>query len=273
LLFGLASVGLARVAVRNRDELLRWFSAGAVLAGLASLHYALSPTLYSEWVYTGDFLRVGFYVLLLVGAAREIQHHWESRAHAAVLEERRRLARDLHDGVAQELAYIWRQARRLAATTDGPTVAGLTGSAERALHESRRAIAALTVTPSQSLAAAMTQAVEAVAGRVGIHAVIDVADGIDVSPEDREQMLRIACEAVANAGRHGQASVVRVEVVRGDSPRLRISDDGVGFDPASSARPGAFGLASMADRALAMGARLSVTSAPGMGTRVELVLP
>lgn len=273
LLFALAAIGFAKAAARDRDELMLWFSGGAALAGIASLNYFLFPSRFSDWVYTGDFFRIGFYALLLAGAAREIEKYWQGRAEAAVLEERRRLARDLHDGVAQELAYIWRQTRRLAAGQNGPVLTALSGSVERALHESRRTIAALRTSPNQSLTAAMTEGVETVAVRVVTKVVVQVDESVVVAPETREQLLRIACEAVANAGRHGRARVVRVEVSGTGRPRLRVVDDGVGFDTTAPHPPATFGLLTMEERARAVGARLDVTSSPGAGTEVELVLP
>jgi signal transduction histidine kinase len=247
-----------------------WLSAGAAIAAVASLHYFLSPVRLSDWVYTGDFFRIGFYALLLIGAAREIEKYWEGRAAAAVLEERRRLARDLHDGVAQELAYMWRHTRRLAASQNGIDITALSSSVERALHESRRAIATLRTAPSESLATAMAEAVEPVAKRVGTKVVVDVDESVVLAPERREQLLRIA--SVANAGRHGRARIVRVEVWAGDRTRLRVIDDGTGFDTAVP-RTAKFGLLSMEERARAMGGRLHVMSRPGSGTRVEVVLP
>ena len=273
VLFGAASVGFARAAARDADELMMWFSGGAALAGVASLHYFLFPSRSSDWVYSGDVLRIGLYLLLLVGAAREIERYWEERARAAVLEERRRLARDLHDGLAQELAFIWRQTRRLAAGQNGPFVSALSSSVERALHESRRAVAALGVAPTQSLAAAMAEAVDSVAARVGTRAIVDVDESVVLPPETREQLLRIACEAVANAGRHGQANFVRVDVFGGSAPRLLVVDDGRGFDTSAPPRQATFGLLSMRERARALGGRLLVSSRPGGGTRVELMLP
>jgi signal transduction histidine kinase len=273
VLFGAASVGFARAAVRDADELMVWFSGGAVLAGIASLHYFLFPSRFSDWVYTGDILRIGFYALLLVGAAREIERYWEERARAAVLEERRRLARDLHDGVAQELAFIWRQSRRLAAGQNGPVVSALTGSVERALDESRRAVAALRAEPSQSLEAALSEALDSVAARVGTRVVVDVDESVQVPAASREQLLRIACEAVANAGRHGHADLVRVDVFGGTTPRLLVVDNGQGFDMSAQPRSATFGLLTMRERARALGGKLMVSSRPGDGTRVELTLP
>ena len=73
----------------------------------------LFPSLYTDWLYTGDFLRTGAYLLLLIGAVSEIQHYWHVQAELAVLDDRRRLARELHDGVIQELAYIKSEGRAL----------------------------------------------------------------------------------------------------------------------------------------------------------------
>ncbi len=90
--------------------------------------------------------------------------------------------------------------------------------------------------------------------------------------EEREALLRIACEAVTNAARHGRSDVVRVELSAGRPLRMRISDAGVGFDPDAAPGPGHFGLTSMRERASALGGRLSVASAPGRGTEVEVEL-
>src|SRR3954447_12195189 len=114
VLYGAAAVAFTIQATRRRDELLRWVAAGCVLGAFAQVHYLLFPSLYSDYVYTGDLLRFGFYICILVGAAREIRSYWELRTRAAVLEDRRRMARDLHDGLAQELTYISAQTQRLA---------------------------------------------------------------------------------------------------------------------------------------------------------------
>lgn len=111
-MFAVAAVTFTRRAERTGDELLKWFGAAAALGAFARANYFLFPSLYSHYLYTGDLLRLGFYALLLVGATREIGRYWGSLSEVAVLEERRRLARDLHDGLGQELSYIWRESRR-----------------------------------------------------------------------------------------------------------------------------------------------------------------
>jgi signal transduction histidine kinase len=96
-----------------------------------------------------------------------------------------------------------------------------------------------------------------------------------VSPAEREALVRIACEAVTNAVRHGGAPLVRVQLQRGDGHevRLLIADSGSGFDPkAAGAASGGFGLVSMRERARGVGGRFRVWSAPGRGTSVEVRL-
>jgi signal transduction histidine kinase len=261
VLFTAAAVGFLRRAERGRDDLMQWFGAGATLAAFASLNYLFFPSLYSEWVYTGDFLRLGFYLLLLVGTGREIQRYWRRLAEAAVLEDRRRIARDLHDGLAQELAFI-------VAETSGQAAK----AAERALDESRRAIAALTRPVDEPLDVALLQAAEEVAHRVGTQVRFEGERVAGVEGETREALIRILREAVTNAARHGGAGRVRIELANGNGLRLRVEDDGTGFAPGTT-RPGGFGLVSMRERAEALGGSFRLESEPGRGTSVEVVVP
>src|SRR5439155_2100626 len=145
VLFVAAAIGFTRRAESSGDEFFLWLGAGAVFAAFARVNYFIFPSLYSEWVYTGDALRLGWHVLLFVGAAREIQLYQRAYANRRVLEERRRIARDLHDGLAQELAFIAATARGIAdSDTTNSHFRQLASAAERGLGESRRAIASLT---------------------------------------------------------------------------------------------------------------------------------
>jgi signal transduction histidine kinase len=272
-LFAAAAYGFALRADRTNDELYGWLAAAALLAAFARLNYFLYPSLYADWVYTGDVFRVLFYLALFVGAAREVGGYWRNLAEASVLEERRRIARDLHDGVAQELAYIVRRSRRLAAS-NGSGVAPIAAAAQRALDDSRRAIAALTRPADEPLDAVLAQATEEVAARLGRDVELDLAQGVAVKPEVREALVRIACEAVANAARHGTGSI-RVELEAVPRTTLRVSDEGPGFDPAR-VRPtsgSGFGLTSMRERAGGLGADFRIHTRPGAGTAIEVVLP
>jgi signal transduction histidine kinase len=270
--FALAAVGFARRALAEGDRFIGLVAAGTTLAAFALLHYMLFQPLNASWVYTGDVLRLLFHAVLLAAAAREIGEYWRGLAANAVLEERRRLARELHDGVAQELAFIGRRARRLASRTDADEARQITAAADRALGDSRRAIAALTRPLDQPLSEVLTEAVGQVVARHPVELDLDLSRNVRVDGDAREALVRIACEAVSNAARHGRAHVVRVELEQGEHVSFRIVDDGVGFEPAATPA-GRFGLISMRERAEAVGGSFRVSSAPGAGTAVEVVLP
>lgn len=270
--FAVGAIGFWRGAGRTGDDFLAWLAVGAVLAAFARLHYFLYPSLYSEWVYTGDVLRLLFYLVLLVAAAREVRRYWERLAQAAVVEERRRLARDLHDGAAQELAFILRRLRRLAPLDD--ELAPVAAAAQRALDESRLAIGALSRTADEPFTVTLADATAEVAARSGAMLSLRLDPGVAVDPPVAEALLRIACEAVANAAAHSGAEEVALELSRDDRLRLRVTDEGSGFDPTAVTRGGGsrFGLVSMRERAAAIGAELRIHSVPGRGTTVEVAL-
>jgi signal transduction histidine kinase len=276
VLYATAAVGFARRARRTHDELLAWLALATTLGAFSRLNYFLFPSLYSDWVYTGDLFRLGFFFALLLGALREIQGYQEELIEAAELRERRRVARALHDGLAHELAFVVMQSRRLAAAgaQNGMAVRHLAAAAERALDESRDAIAALGRPTEEPLGGVVAQAALDVAARFDIELRLDVADSGEAAPETREALVRIVREGITNAVRHGAAGAVNLELRRGDALRLRIVDDGIGFDPdASPHRRRGFGLRSMRERAEAAGGVLHIASRPGAGTRIEVVLP
>jgi signal transduction histidine kinase len=271
-LYCFAAIGFWRKSRATGDELMKWLAVGAIFGGFARLNYFLYPSLYTEWVYSGDFFRLAFYIAILTAAAREISSYWATLSQTAVLEERRRIARDLHDGLAQELAFIGRNLRRLDESQE--PVARVSASAQRALSESRRAIAALTKPLDEPLETVLAQAVRETADREGTVVDLVLAEGIDLDYPRRDALVRIACEATANAARHGRARLVRVELGnRRRRVRLRVSDDGSGFDPVGAAGEAeGFGLVSMRERAAAVGGTFAVHSRPGAGTTVEVVV-
>ncbi len=267
-----AALGFTRRAERSGDEFLLWLGASAMVGAFARVNYFIYPSLYSEWVYTGDALRLGWHVLLFVGAAREIQLYQRGYAQARVLEERRRIARDLHDGLAQELAFMVTTTRKLVDARYGdPELTQLASAAERGLDESRRAIASLAQRNHQPFDVALVQTVEEVGDRLGAQVLVTADPAPRLPQERQEQLLRIVREAVTNAVRHGSANVVRVEFSNGQGLHLRIEDDGVGFDPAG-VHPNGFGLVGMRERAAALGGQLFIAST-AEGTQIEVVLP
>ena len=267
-----AAFGFTRAMRSLADPFLGWLAAGSVFAGFASLHYFLYPSLYSNWVYSGDFLRLGFFVLLGLGAAQEIRSHWRSRYQAAVLEERRRLARDLHDGLAQELAYIASHAQELSDDTGRADARNIARASERAVDEARRAIAVLTQPLDRSFASLLSEVASVAGSRVGVRVDVRADDDVVVPSDIRDDLLRIASEAVTNAGRHGHAQEVSIAIRNGHGTVLRVEDGGVGFDVAAG-DGGGFGLESMRERAEAHAGVFNVWSAPGSGTVVEVRIP
>lgn len=261
--FAGAAVAFTRQSARTGDELAGWVGAAAALGAWARVNYLLYPSLYSDWFYSGDLLRLAFYLLLLVAAWREIHHYWSAQTEAAVFGERRRIARELHDGTLQELGYI----RSQADGVEGPAAERIRSATERALDETRAALAALTSVGAEPFAEVLCRSVEEVADRY------DVAVRCSVDPEvrapggHRQDLLRIGREAVANAARHGKAHFVELRLAPGE---MVVADDGLGFDPSAPTRPGAFGLTSMRDRAAGMDGSVEIVSMPGQGTKVRV---
>jgi signal transduction histidine kinase len=245
------------------DDLMTWVAAACILFALAGLNYLAFPSLFSDWIYVGDVLRLGGVLLLLVGAAREIRSYWQ---RTTALEERRRIAHDLHDGVAQELAFIATMARRIERDTGAQNARRLADAAQHALDESRLVIATLAGAgdPAEQLALTARDA----AHRFDVVVVVDVPEEVELPSEITEALLRIVRESVTNAGRHAHASTVHVRLRMFPDVTLVVEDDGEGFDTAKQT-PG-FGLQSMRERVEAVGGEFSVSSVEGAGTTITV---
>lgn len=268
LLYGFAAIAFTANARHNDDDLTSWLAAGCMLAAFARFNYLLFPSLYSQYLYTGDFLRTGFYICLGVGAARELTRFWALQAESAVFAERRRIARDLHDGTVQELGYIRTLAHQAARDgEDGRTLDGIEAAAERALAEARQAIAALSMPLDEPIVDVLRRVVGEIADRYDVHVRVTSMGGQGLEPRWRDTVVRVVREAVSNAARHSSAEFVEVRLAPG---LVEIRDNGAGFDPTAPTN-GGFGLVSMADRAEAVGARLLVDSGVGAGTTVRMV--
>lgn len=267
-LYAFAAVAFARHARHVRDDLTQWLAAGCAFGAFARVNYLLFPSLYSQWLYTGDFLRTAFYIVLGIGAVRELLTYWRVQAEHAVFSERRRLARDLHDGTVQELGYIRALARQMQRGGGDPTTADrILSASERALAEARQAIAALSQPLDEPLGDVVRRAVGEIGDRHDVQVSVETADLAPVDRTLQDAIVRIVREAVSNAARHAQARRIDVQVGNG---YLEVSDDGRGFDPHVPVN-GGFGLVSMNDRAEAVGGHLRVTSRRGSGTTVRMV--
>jgi signal transduction histidine kinase len=275
LFYAVAAVGFVRRSYHARDELLGWFAVASVLAAFANVNYFLFPSLYTEWVYTGDFFRLATYLVLFIGAVRQIGAYQRSVAGAAVLEERRRLARELHDGLAQELAFISTQTRWMADGHPQKEHFDLVAmAAQRALDESRSAIAALTRPLDEPLEVAVAQAAEEVAERIGVNVRLELEAVPDPAPRTRDAVLRLVREAISHTAWHGKATRVTVCLANSGGLRLTVKDDGAGFD-SDAGRKGTedMGLMNMRERVQALGGEFRVESTPGTGTEIQVVIP
>ena len=257
-------------AARSQDELLGWLGPAFVLGGFARLNYLLFPSVYTDWLYSGDLLRTGCHLLLLVGATREIQRHWHAQADVAVLEDRRRLARELHDGVVQELSFIRSATHSLS--FDGASRDSIIGACDRALDEARAAVHALGSPAGEPLSATLERAVRQLADRYDVTVSFDLAPAVTVDPEQQHALVRIAREAVHNAVRHGEARHIVVSLRGvGDSQVLTVRDDGAGFNvPQAGAVATGYGLTSMRDRAQGLPGEFRIESEPGAGSEVTV---
>lgn len=269
-----AALGFARRSRRRGDDLLGWVAMAAALFALSRLNYALYPSTRYDWVFTGDVFVLASFAALLVGSLREIAAYQPRLMRAAVVEERRRMARDLHDGVAQELAFIVALARtREEEGRADEDLAALGRAAERALDESRAAILALGRPGDAPLRALLHDALADVSARSGAALRLDVPAELRVPEATAEALLRIAREAVSNATRHGGARSIAVRVRADGHLDVRIRDDGRGFDPSAVGALDGMGLAGMEERARVLGGAMRLESAPGRGTEVRLRLP
>lgn len=203
---------------------------------------------------------------------------------AAILEERQRLARDLHDSVTQALygatLYAEAAARLLAAGDHVAATAHVRDvghTTQEALREMRLLLFELRPQDlaRDGLAAALRARLAAVEGRVpGLSAVVEAQDDIALSSTVEEALYGVAREALNNALKHAGARQVRLSLRREHAAvALEIVDDGGGFDPATVAHGGGFGLRGMAERMAQVGGMLAVRSAPGQGTVVRAEAP
>lgn len=287
LALGTAAGGLVRSYREAHDPFLAWLTVAAVALALARGSNVLAPTLVRPDLHVADAWRLLAVVLLVIGGLREISASWRSYAQEVLSGERRRVARDLHDGVAQELNFILAAARRLPAADAGHgEPREIQAAAARALDETRLAISAATHRPDEPAEALLEAFAVQVANRHGGWARVHCDPGSPLSDDVLLHVVRIVREAVTNAMVHGNAHVVDVELHRGATNVLRIHDDGDGFDrngrelPGGADGPGAgelhthdhdsFGLTSMGQRATLLGGRLRVSSSHGEGTIVEV---
>lgn len=213
-----------------------------------------------------------------IGVAVENACLYEQAQQLAIVRERSRLARDLHDSVTQALYGVTlcaEAAARQLALGDSVRAAEqlreIRTTTQDALREMRLLIFELRLPTLKrdGLAGALQARLEEVEQRVGLVTGLKVEGTVSLSPEVEGALYRLAQEALNNTLKHAGASRVQVSLVqRNGSVALEITDDGQGFDPVAAAKGGGFGLRGMQERVARLGGMLTVESSPGRGTRV-----
>lgn len=262
---------------------------GEEVVGLIALERALPEG------YTEEDVRLITGFADLTGLALENARLYRQAEQLAVIRERQRLARELHDSVTQSLyslTLLTEAARRLARSGDLARVEeALTRLSEidqQALKEMRLLVYELRPLALKhvGLVGALQQRLDTVEKRAGVETHL-LLEGVMVFPEQMEEELyRIAQEALNNALKHAAATVITVRIRTDEAPppgeaaiALTITDNGKGFNldettaAASGGDTGGIGLDSMRERAEKLGGALTVHSAPGKGTTVELIIP
>jgi two-component system nitrate/nitrite sensor histidine kinase NarX len=217
-----------------------------------------------------------------LGIAIENQLLVAREKEMAISEERNLLAQELHDSIAQSLAFLNLQAQMLQDSLKHDRIAEAREELARireGIQESYDDVRELLVHFRMRLAQAdiettIRAALERFEGQTGIKvSLTQSGSGIPLSPEIQLQVLHIIQECLSNARKHSDAANVQVELHRGPVYRFRVTDDGKGFDPESTATDLHVGLSIMRERAHRIGGSLQVTSRPGHGTEVTLTLP
>jgi signal transduction histidine kinase len=200
----------------------------------------------------------------------------------ATLEERQRLARDLHDSATQSLYSV----TLLAETSRQATIAGdvevaadclsqLGEAARQALKEMRLLVYELRppVLEQVGLVGALQQRLDAVEGRAGIETRFLVEHEVELAAPVEEALYRIALEAMNNSLKHAAATLVTVQVrAVGAGIELEVKDNGRGFEPKVAGDTGGMGLITMRERAERLGGTLTIGSALGEGTNVRVIV-
>ncbi|MGW8318679.1 MAG: histidine kinase [Candidatus Promineifilaceae bacterium] len=218
-----------------------------------------------------------------LGAAVETARLRHQESNLMVLQERNRLARDLHDSVTQSLYSVMLFAeasrRKLEAGQEGQAASYLTRvteTSQQALREMRLLIHKLrpAVLQEEGLARALQQRLKAVEGRSGIEHELFVEGDLALSPRLEEALYHVSQEALNNSLKHARASKVIVRLCRDEGQVvLEVSDNGRGFDPEKAASSTGIGLKSMHERIEACGGSVNLQSTLGAGTTVDVRVP
>ena len=265
-----AVVGFSLRFRNHGHDLDRFVALGSLLLLFASLSYLLTPLSANDDLSQGDFLRVLAYGVLLVGVWRAIR---SSEFGRAVAEERARVAREIHDGLAQYLFAISTYASRLE---DGAPVENvvpeLKEAAAAAQQEARFAVLALSSASGNApFDAALRRYVEFLTADGELEVELEVDPRVALAPDEQIEVFRIVQEGLANVRKHAGAGRAEV-VLREDAGKrvVTVRDDGAGFE--RNGDGAGQGLRNIRARSAAIDGRFDVRSRPGAGTELVVTL-
>jgi two-component system, NarL family, sensor histidine kinase LiaS len=208
--------------------------------------------------------------------AEQLQNLLQARQELATLEERNRLARDLHDSVKQQIFAVAMQigATKVLLKRDLAAAEIRLNEADKLVRQAQQELTTLirelrpAALEGKGLVAALRELTIQWAQQTGVVANLQVEGTQPLASSVEEALFRVAQEALANVQRHGNATQVQMLLtIADDNVTLSVSDNGQGFDSALPRRTG-MGLLSMQERMRALGGDVELESAPGEGTRV-----
>jgi signal transduction histidine kinase len=267
----LAVVGWGRRLAKTGDDFAQWLALGFTLQLFAALHLVFTPPRGTMYVAVGEFLRLLSFAIMLVGAWRAIR---SAEVGRAVAEERARVAREIHDGLAQYLFAVSTHAQMLEAGAPleevGPQ---LKEAASLAQQEARFAILALSSAGgTSSFDSGLRRYVEFLTADGELEVDLEIDPAIRLAPDEQIEIFRIVQEGLGNVRRHANATRAEVVIGRRFSGErfVAIEDDGEGFP--SDVETAGQGLRNIRARASSIAGAVSVRSTPGRGTALEVVL-
>lgn len=249
----------------------------------AQITLNVQPTfLQTIWFYVA----VGCVGLSVVGAAWWLRLRVVRSRFASILAERARVAREIHDTLLQDLGSVAVELEVVTNELAGApqpavdTLRQLRRRVTECVREARDSIEQLRSTSNEerNLVGALNDLAKSFSNGKNLACSVSIAgsDHRRCTPEVEKQLLRISHEAVSNSVRHSHASRIRIELeYQKEAILLCVADDGCGFDPQDPVHhaPGHWGIASMRERAAAVGGSFHIASRVGGGTQVEVVLP
>jgi signal transduction histidine kinase len=267
---------------------------GLVILAVAEVQYALWPSVYSNLVTISDIMKLVAYTVLLAGtfadqrsdlralrsAYAALDRMRVNEAERATLEERARLAREIHDGLAQHLWFAKLKFERLSSALtedERPLAEEVTQALDAAIIEAREALVTMRSSLEEDVPFSdmLVRAVDDFESSSGLRAEFTASTGIPSSfaPRVQVELLRIVSEALNNVRKHADATIVRITAEASDGELLiTITDNGRGFDETDAFDRG-MGLQGMRERARLIGGSMLIRSELSGGTTIEIRAP